>query len=374
MLDSYFKSSTTRDPRQTDFPGEGPVALSVRWDEKLRRITSARPGPALTSHDLAEIDQRIRRELLGPAGPERVVGIYLLSPRPVSGVWEYRDRLRLFAAPREGEVVHGGFKELYPLVLQARYRSSDLAQLDWVRASSAVLQWTWTLTALLRHRWRVEDRMTRFHWVRIPGERVVLAQEHVFSAVPLRSPDFYPTADLGLLGRTPLAEYFSWEYRFDAFSLPDDLEAVIAQLESLDQTDRQRLANAGFWMHHADVVEALNDAPAFVALITAVEALIERGPAPATSRFVQFLERTLNLREDDRAALVRLYEARSDIAHGWELVSALGRADMGPKWFDLGHKTRLLRDLLPVAVRNWIQVRSARPSAGEAGGRSRPRP
>jgi hypothetical protein len=357
ILDAHFKSSATSGDATNvkRYPGEGPVALICKWDPTLTRISSIEAGPVLTPEDvehLAELVARTRSE-----EQRGVAGKYMFLRGEHRWQWSMPGRMQLFTAPPEGESRTPIWTET-PLVLQVAYRRSSISDVDWLRSSREVHFWAWTLALLIRHSWRVEDRVSRHHWVRFPGDpdQVVFAQEHAFGAVPLRAQDFYALEGIPPALRVPTREYFS-SVTPSTFGLPADLEELIALVDLLDPEDRARLGAAGYWVDHARSVRSINPAAEFAALVTATESLIGPGSASATQRFIEFFAGGDGSREVT-SWLRDLYDARSRIVHGWDFVPSTGRLFEEPRGFALSTRTRQMQALLPLAVRRWLAIRA----------------
>jgi hypothetical protein len=147
--------------------------------------------------------------------------------------------------------------------------------------------------------------------------------------------------------------------------VPADLDESIRRYLELSAGDRARFDRATFWLDMASRQwNRTNSASAaFAAYVSAIEALIERPDRyHATRRFKDFLETyapgpALAARRD------QIYELRSGILHGRELIEIDYALAFGwdPPWWNQRELLWDLASLTRIALRKWLKSSPAPP-------------
>jgi hypothetical protein len=138
--------------------------------------------------------------------------------------------------------------------------------------------------------------------------------------------------------------------------VPTDLDESICGYQQLHPDRRVEFNRAAFWLDVSSRQWTISMSASFAALVSAVEALInKRGPG-STERFRDFLERyapgaSLKARRGE------MYDLRSGILHGSELITMDEDCAFGwdPSWWNEQELQQELWTLTRTAVRNWLR-------------------
>ena len=157
--------------------------------------------------------------------------------------------------------------------------------------------------------------------------------------------------------------------------VPADLDQSICRYLSLSPDDKKKFHRATFWLDTSRRQWTISASATFAAHVSAIEALTERGIAHqfkcpicgghtrhevpgATQIFKNFIETYAP--EVGQASRKTIYDLRSDIVHGSELIELDNALAFG--WDPLPLKQgNLLEDLsiiTRVAMRNWLKSKS----------------
>ncbi len=156
---------------------------------------------------------------------------------------------------------------------------------------------------------------------------------------PVR-PTRSPIGHLPPVPRTPVDDYYTRLRAGAALDLPEGLEAVLSAVLTLQPADRRRLANAGYWLQHSDFVAKYSAPASYAALITAVEALIDKSAGGSAT--VPFQNQTARRVSASKNAAV--FPPRSDARReAMRRSSAVSRSNDRPRRTRVRQRSRARR-------------------------------
>jgi hypothetical protein len=120
----------------------------------------------------------------------------------------------------------------------------------------------------------------------------------------------------------------------DTFDVPVFLHPMTTLYHTLDQPTKDRFLRACFWYQHARNVRRHSTSASFMALINAIEVLVDRrsngnncdkcgkslSPS-STQLFIDFLDHYAPSKADYSSARRKLYRIRGALTHGWDLFT-----------------------------------------------------
>ena len=345
MLTSVFGGSHYPSDRRIDYPPDGPRIISLIYDKRgvLKEIV---PGEALTAELLDRIESEVTSKLLVPPKP-MVCRMPLLAWYPTEGYWRYKDKLVILPVPAEAARPHF-IAAPHPLVLEVAFQGATDPYVASMRARREFGQLALFLSLLIPGL-QVPSIPNGWHhrWVFVHGEPLtpitgpVLAEEHY--AIP----DFEMLADALTdqddLPGIELVERLPWAMDVDQqLELPVTISKHLDIFLRLPGDGRRKVLRAAYWLHHAQEVWYLSKSASYVALVQAVEALIQissgqpkssDGDEPvrmgATKLFKEFIARHAPMHPGEESARRALYKVRSDLTHGKMLFYADEEMDIG---------------------------------------------
>ena len=384
ILTSHFRGAGSTHPDVVTFPGlGGPNEIAIAFKFKKGKLASVHARPALKDEDLAELQSTVESELL-PADP--IVGTQVLfSDLPVAGTFRFGDVFQIFPVPAEAPQAPVQYAK-HPFLIQWRYKPSLNGFIAGSRRVAQALAVQLLLSVLIEGHVR-GARSTEFHWV-IPS-----FNPDELPKVPLRSTycqEMYTFQELGRYPINTFAETSGIEpmCRIDPvlyytrvgiqvpqfLAIPTNLEELLDRFFAASDDDQDRFSRACYWFSHVRSVIFQSRSAAFLALISAIEALM---PAPekiaecqtcrrpiskgATRRMNEFLDQYTPANPEFQKGRVALYyEFRSQLTHG----GALAHVDGAPFRSTLGGKTMEEQDLLDeiwhlvrILLINWLDSR-----------------
>jgi hypothetical protein len=161
-----------------------------------------------------------------------------------------------------------------------------------------------------------------------------------------------------LLPEIPADRYFTAVRGIDGqgMRLPDDLDDSICRYQALPPARQEEFDRAAYWLDMASRQWDISVSASFAALVSVIEALINRRGRGSVERFRQVLEQyapgaTLRARRDE------MYDLRSGILHGSELMTLDEDRSFGwdPPWWNERELHEELWTVTRIAVRNWLR-------------------
>ena len=303
-----------------------------------------------------------------------VVGQALCCSRhlEVRGLYRYGDVFQILPIPPEA--AHAPVVAAdHPFVLQFRYRRSTDGAINSRRRQEKTAMLTRSLNVICRPTLVPYSRYTRFFWSAfVSGELAPrwLQEGYGYSGFVPEIDDFSEMLDLPRIKLYPSAEYYSDTFMSDNYelALPDLADRYFDKVFGLDAEEFRRFAIASTWFSQSSALWAESSSSAFVAIVSAVEALLDKGGEVCkecnqprhrvTMRFKAFLEQHVpNVRERFPKELDQIYGVRSDLAHGGRLLLAdLEYWNFFGAWLQQQQETiqRNAHDIVATALRNWI--------------------
>jgi hypothetical protein len=153
----------------------------------------------------------------------------------------------------------------------------------------------------------------------------------------------------------------------EGLELPSNFDEQFQRYFALDDARRRRFERACYWYAHAYDVWSLSKSASYVALVTAIECMLDAAPdgqicatcgkVPTdgpTKQFRSFIEKYVPGAGDIKSVKGELYGIRSRMAHGSRLMSNdIGGWD-DPRHADEDTMHRQLTRLVQFALVNWL--------------------
>jgi hypothetical protein len=357
-------------------PGELWALKLIYSGELLVRIDA---GPGLKSSDIEGLKHRIEQDLL-PDRTERVGRGVLFASYPVRGAVRVADLIQLLPAPAQAFKPPFLFAE-HPFVLEFKFRPSANAWVHRARLAEAQKWLGLFLNVLVDGGVRLPPQFVEHRWILIPegGNSAQLRSEFLQTGYYL--PDFsledatFSSIDcFPGIARVNARDYRSRDsiYTGRDLELPNDFDEHLGFYFRLSRPHRQRFRRAIFWFSQGLRVQPYSLSAHFVALITAIEALMPDPPSPkrcsqcgkelgsATQRFIDFVESYYADPLASSKLRRRFYSLRSRLSHGdiilrWDEESG----SPSPTYFK-EHKVLLQADQTAKnVILNWLRTTSS---------------
>ncbi len=294
------------------------------------------------------------------------------APRPVAGYWRFQECIQILPAPPEAPRPPQVMAE-HPFVLEVAFTGSVDPDMKKQNLFSAIREATLLLSALTHGPIRElhRDRSTRQMWATpLDGEPIPRWSSETYFVAGFHGLSATMTNPVDVPRLPSVDQHAYYELRAppldDNLHLPDSLTADFEKYFSLPPQEKEAFQRSAYWLRHAQRVQPESVSAGFVALVTAIEALLpvrDEGRCPECKRpllsisrqFREFVE--LLLAEWSIAGQVKqdIYDTRSKIAHGSQLLlhdTRLG-LDM-PKWSEFERLHSAWRAARLVAV-EWLR-------------------
>jgi hypothetical protein len=286
-------------------------------------------GPSLTDGALKELRHRIETEILAPQS-RRIGREIFLSEKRVQGTFRYIDLLQILPVPQEAphaDLTLPGMFPRHPFVLEFSFEASPNQTLSGLRKYRIRCELELVLNALLDGLVQCRTPVGgRYRWILSPSQdpqhtqACTLAQEgYACSGFPSEHAEFSDPSSLLKLPEFEPSMYYelSWGPGM-SLGVPSNIATQLDRFCSLPREERKIWLNACHWLRHSSVTVWDSRSAAFIALVTAVEALMSRKDRGNRRKFEAFIDRFAPGRglQQDRS---RFYRIRSELAHGAEL-------------------------------------------------------
>ena len=302
------------------------------------KIASVEPGVAFDAAEWEGVRQEIQHSLF--TGVPKVGRDYSFSLFPVQGSWRgARSGVQILPAS-EGAPRSGGADD--PFILEFPIKGSNLWFIDNHRRIREHRKLTLLLNTLLVGRTSCLPQRHAHFWASVPTE-----EGRPFPNIQWVEEWYYGPLDSILLdGHTPPSDTRIAEVEPDEYytkvgndgrglRVPADLDDAICCYLGLSPYDRAKFDRATFWLDMTSRQWTLSVSAAFAALVSAIEALTERGDIHhfacpkcgeqtqhevpgATRRFKDFIDTYAP--DIGTAGRSKLYPLRSGILHGSKLI------------------------------------------------------
>ena len=309
--------------------------VDVLFDSEgsIERIT-----PTLPDHELRTLSDQIKQVLVDNQ-KEAVAQTFCFSRnRAVRGFYRYKDAFQILPIPAAAP--HAPFVVAdHPLVLQFSYIISADLGINSKRFKEKTTKLTRILSVVCRPAIFPRSRYTRFFWNTSfdDDECTVkwLQEGYGYPGFTPAPTGFSTVSEFPQITLFPKNEYYS-----DAFVepdyelvLPDLIDEYLDKVFALRGEDAKRFAIASTWFSQVSALWMESNSSAFVAAVSAIEALIDKKSEPCeacgqpkfgvTKKFAGFLEEYVpNIRTRFPQELKQIYRVRSSLAHGADLLLA----------------------------------------------------
>lgn len=307
----------------------------------------------------------------------------------VSGCFRYRDSFQLVPVPRDAPRPTFLMAD-HPFLLQFSYTASPQMTIRHMRADRQARQYFRLLNLLVSARIHQGGRYGRWFWVlhadANPEDWTCAWEQrgYTYRGNSGEIPEYSSGVDFVPIELRPAADYHTTAFGAvgDALVLPDDIGASLDAAIGLRSDDWARFQRAIAYYDLAQTVSWDSNSLAYIALVTAVEALVgdpERCPtcrqpaADAVERcatcglprfrvmrhFREFLEEHAPFPSDQLWARDLLYGMRSDLAHGRDVMDR----DLRPlSMFSLQAMSEdvlsnAVHRMAGTAIRSWLRSR-----------------
>lgn len=376
LMGSHWGGSCTTEDNSVLYPCTESYVVKVRT--KNDQIISIEPGPGFSENTLVLLKDKIRTTLIESSGLVIRADI-LFSSKPVNGSFRSTsDQLQIVPAPHHAPRPPMMIAD-HPFILEFPIKSSSDGFVTNNRAMRRALELTWTLNGLLRSAITRIGPRTQHLWGLVRTDQLAApAQQNVkwvqeyyaIDDLPIQYAEFsrpYPEQ----VRMIPHDKYYGSRFLgSDDLVLPDSTSQMLEKADRLDPDERRRFIRAVRWMYAADPLHFHLISSCFVALVSAVEALMpepdgqdacptchrDRSPGP-TQRFQDFVERHVPSPDLEEKNRKWLYRIRSDLAHGRDLL----RFDSAPWDWSLNTTSAMEHEALDQLFRivravivNWL--------------------
>jgi hypothetical protein len=344
------------------------------------RIVSIKRGPSFNAAEWERFGAEVGIALLVD---HRQVGREIsFSSFPVTGSWRgTRSGVQILPPPDQAPLAPMEMAE-HPFLLEFSLLTSTNSNITNHRRLREHRRFTLLLNVLLAGRTSVQQRRPDNFWASIQqaGEplNIQWVRQFYFTHFGEVVVGQLTPESLARLTVNEKSQYYNSRRGIDGLglSVPDDLDQSIVQYQQLSASCREKFDRAIYWMDMASRQWNISMSLSFAALVSAVEALTERGithnhhcpecnktiphDSPgATERFRTFFE---NHAPDasDRSRRNEMYALRSGILHGSDLMKLDHDLAFGwdPPWRNEWELHEELWGLTRTAIRHWLQAAS----------------
>lgn len=359
-------------PRHFHLPLAGATCRVTLVFDKDGIIDAIEPGPAFDAGQWAQIADEIDTSLL--AGPAKVGREFSFCGHRVAGSWRgSKSGVQILPPPEDAprakvETAQHPFILEFPLMETRRWPVTNYRRMRDHRSLTLLLN------VLLNTRVSLMPRRTPHFWAAVPDPDGPGRTEWVpqaFSAKlgpPVQDQLSPPTATrIETVSPEQYADIMGIDGK--PLRLPDDLDESICAYRALSRENREKFDRAAFWLDIGSANRETSVSVTFAALVSAVEALTERGeshlfdcpvckqkgthePVGATKRFREFLKAHASQKQ-----LGLMYKLRSEILHGADLMLIDQGRDFGwdPPSSEELDMVRELWSAVPEAIRHWMR-------------------
>jgi hypothetical protein len=342
------------------------------------KIAAVEPGVAFNAAEWEGVRQEIERSLL--AGLPKIGRYYSFSSIPVQGAWRgARSGVQILPAPKDAPRYPGAHD---PLILEFPIRDGGLEFITNHRRLREHRRFTLLLNALLAGRMSCLPRLQRSCWAKVPPDDstpfpedtkwVVEGYDGPLDSIVLDEHTRLPDARIEEVNPD---EYYT-RVGNDCLRVPADLDAQICGYLSLSPEHRARFERAIFWLDVSSRQFTVSVSAAFAALVSAIEALTERGDlhyfdCPVCGKQTQHEVRGATRRFKDLIDTYApgigtsrrndMYQLRSGVLHGSKLIEIDLALAFGwdPPWWNQRELHGDLSKITRATLRNWLRSHAA---------------
>jgi hypothetical protein len=371
VVTSYFGHGYYAPPEMHHGRKDRNCALRTIYN-KTGKLIEVRGGPDLCAGDIEGLRHRIESELLTEVAT-KVRSSVLFSPVPTVGYLRYRDVFQIVPVPADAPRPRFPIIEDHPFLLELKVRSSSNFVITSVRHQRKARQLELLLSSLFDVRvWSIRPEK-RSYWVMDISEGALvlpskfLQEGYSWHGAVAELDDFSPTQQLSPVEQINPQEYYPFRAVSvdSALSAPSDIEQQLDKFFSLPMEQREKFLRASYWFQYARAVLRDSKSASFVALVSAIEALMP--PAKercshcnqivgVTKRFAHFVESTIPGGDAVPVAeRKRFYGLRSELSHGETLLSVDNDAwSFTPTQLKEGYDSDTVRKIVQLVLHYWL--------------------
>ena len=347
------------------YPDRNRAAIKLIYSR--RDLVQAIAGPSLSRSILKELQGRVDSEILSSVG-RKITGAVFLSEKPVGGYFRLKDSFQILPPPGDApkpDLSLPGLYPRHPFLVEVSFEASSNDALNGLRKYRKQYELELVLNALLdgsvsctttsarRYRWVLWPKADHHK----PPASVFVQDGYRCHGYPAESSRFSRAESIPKLEEVDPSTYYklTWAPSM-SLGLPSDFSIKLDSFYGLARTEREAWLRACHWLRHSSVAVWNSRSAAFVALVTAVEALMPRRDRGKRREFESFIDRFAPSRglQQDRS---RFYRIRSELAHGEDLryedtdhglVSITPRISEGLREFEA------MRSVAKLVIVNWL--------------------
>jgi hypothetical protein len=331
-------------------------------------------GPDVNENDIEQLRRKIEAELLTPGLP-RVRRQVLFAAVPTIGHFQHKDLFQIAPVPPEAprpRYIMGH----HPFFLECRVQTSSNFMITSLRQQRIGRELELVLSSMLDIRvWSLGPEL-RNHWsIDVVDDAAVLPTKflqegYAWEGAVFESEDFSPTDSVPAIEFVEAQQYYSMrgisvDRKLDLLA---DFSQQLDRFFALGVSDREKFLRASYWFQHAGVVFSYSKSASFVALVSAIEALMlppsagekcpecnrSTGPGP-TRQFVDFVEALIPGSGISKRDRQRFYQIRSALTHGGKLLAVdHGTWGFTPKQLGEDYDARVMWKIVQYVLHNWL--------------------
>jgi hypothetical protein len=336
------------------------LEIFLKNDGTIRAIL---PSTTFPGEELSQIRELVIGALKGEPGPAFGQKVGFCRGR-VTGYFRYGDLFQILPVPEHAPQPTSGD---FPFLFQYAYPSSPSWSIRQHRASRRSRQYVGLLNVLSNTRLHTGSRYTRFFWALHDNFISAWEQEgYSYEGLTGAIDGFSEPASITPIGRVNPSVYYDATGGGGPLSLPQDIEQALDVAFDLPGKRLRQLHHALLYLDASESVWEESKSLSYIALISALEALMEtpavedceRCGQPmyrVTQRFREFLLRHVPGIESIPEWKM-LYGVRSELSHGHDFmvrdtssVISISRRLMVEE-----NVERVLRQIAKVAIRDWL--------------------
>ena len=351
--------------------GDARVALQFKGS-RIVRIT---PGPSFDANQWVSFTDEVQTGLID--GPQKIARELSFAGQPVQGSWRGElSGVQILPPPRSAPLPPQMLAE-HPFILEFPLRQCSRWPITNHRRLRLHERLSNLLNVLVTQRITTAPRRHEQLWAIVRAGKTMRtrwAQRSYFAKIgPIVRNTHASSAKTSIGLVEPSTYYGTLGNDGQGLRLPADLDVQIFRYLSMSPAQQERFDRAAYWMSMASRQWEVSMSLSFTALVSAVEALTDRGvqhkihcpdcdktvshESPgATERFRAFLahyaEGTL-----DKGRQSEIYALRSGILHGSSLITLDFDLAHGwdPPWWNERQLHSDLWRVTSAALRNWLR-------------------
>jgi hypothetical protein len=302
----------------------------------------------------------------------------------VSGWFRFQDIFQFFPLPSDAPRPQFLLAD-HPFILEFKYQSSSSASISIQReqrigreieliCSALLFPKVWSIGSQTQYRWTFE--------ITADGNPISKFRQegYVWRDAIIETNDFSQPGDLSSIAIVDNQTYYSRRGLSPGqdLDIPEDFVPLLTVFWRLTPADRDRALRASYWFQHAKLVSSVSSSAAFIALVSAVEALIPpSGPAAVckdcgqltgagpTKRFVEFVEDHLPEGAIPKRDRRRFYRLRSALTHGGRLLMTDHKGwGFTPNSIRENQDITMLRQIVHFVFHNWLLAKGGKSIVG----------